>query len=176
MARANLNKSVWLVTNTTTASKYIPKRTRICINWNPTFQTQIYLVKVLLNVNIVKQDLLRKKRFLKILWSEVWKGGFQLMLILVLLRMYFDAVVVFVTSYFYSDWLWPYYAPLKIQIWSPEVKNISIQVYLSTSLISNHMSSFLGTSLALMKASKFVVKTLVPNSEMISPHYVGQVL
>ena len=32
MARANLNKSVWLVTNTTTASKYIPKRTRICIN------------------------------------------------------------------------------------------------------------------------------------------------
>ena len=32
MARANLNKSVWLVTNATTASKYIPKRTRICIN------------------------------------------------------------------------------------------------------------------------------------------------
>ena len=32
MARANLKKSVWLVTNTTTASKYIPKRTRICIN------------------------------------------------------------------------------------------------------------------------------------------------
>ena len=29
---ANLNKSVWLVKNTTTASKYIPKRTRICIN------------------------------------------------------------------------------------------------------------------------------------------------
>ena len=27
-----LKKSVWLVTNTTTASKYIPKRTRICIN------------------------------------------------------------------------------------------------------------------------------------------------
>ena len=32
MARANLNKSVWLVTNTTTASKYIPRRTRISIN------------------------------------------------------------------------------------------------------------------------------------------------
>ena len=32
MARANLNKNVWLVTNTTTASKYIPKRNRICIN------------------------------------------------------------------------------------------------------------------------------------------------
>ena len=27
MATANLNKSVWLVTNTTTVSKYIPKRT-----------------------------------------------------------------------------------------------------------------------------------------------------
>ena len=49
-------------------------------------------------MNIVKQDLLHKKQFLKILWSEVWKGGFQLMLILVLLGMYFDAVVVFVTS------------------------------------------------------------------------------
>ena len=62
------------------------------------FQTQIYLVKVPLNVNIVKQDLLHKKQFLKILWSEVWKGRFQLMLILVLLGMYFNAVVKFVTS------------------------------------------------------------------------------
>ena len=60
---ANLNKSVWLVTNTTTASKYIPKRTRICINRNRPFQTQIYLVKVPLNVNIVKQDLLNKNSF-----------------------------------------------------------------------------------------------------------------
>ena len=99
MAKANLNKSVWLLTNTTTASKFLPKRTRICINWNPLFQTQIYLVKVSLNVNIVKQDLLHKKQFLKILWSEVWKGGFQLMLILVLLGMYFDAAVVFVKTF-----------------------------------------------------------------------------
>ena len=44
MARANLNKSVWLVTNTTTASKYIPKRTRICINWNPPFQTSLHKI------------------------------------------------------------------------------------------------------------------------------------
>ena len=66
MARANLNKSVWLVTNTTTASKYIPNRTRICIYWNPLFQTQIYLVKVPLNVNIVKQDLLNKKQFYEV--------------------------------------------------------------------------------------------------------------
>ena len=98
MARANLNKSVWLVTNTTTASKYIPKKTRICINWNSPFQTKIYLVKVPLSVNIVKQDLLHKKQFLKILWRKVWKGGFQLMLILDLLGMYFDALVLFVTS------------------------------------------------------------------------------
>ena len=32
MARANPNKSVWLVTNTTAASKYIPRRPRISIN------------------------------------------------------------------------------------------------------------------------------------------------
>jgi hypothetical protein len=67
MARANLNKGEELVTNTTAASKYIPKRPRICINLNPLFQTQIYLVKVPLNVNIVKQHLFHKKQFLKIL-------------------------------------------------------------------------------------------------------------
>ena len=49
-------------------------------------------------MNIVKQDLLHKKQFLKILWSEVWKGGFQIMQILRFLGMYFDAVVVFVTN------------------------------------------------------------------------------
>ena len=39
--------------------------------------------------------------------------GFQLMQILGLLGMYFDAVVVEVkTFYFYSDWLWPYSAEL----------------------------------------------------------------
>ena len=58
------------------------------------FQTQIYLLKVPLNVNIVKQELVHKKQFLKILWSEVWKGGFHLIQILGLLGMYFDAVVV----------------------------------------------------------------------------------
>ena len=77
----------------TTASKYILKRPRICINWDPTFQTQIYLVKVLINVNIVKQDLHNKKQFLKILWSEIWKGGFQLMQILGLLGIYIELPV-----------------------------------------------------------------------------------
>jgi hypothetical protein len=54
MAAANLNKSEDLGTNTTTASKYIPKRSRICINENPPSQIQIYLVKVLLDVSVVK--------------------------------------------------------------------------------------------------------------------------
>ena len=110
MARANLKKSKYFSTSTSTASTYVPKRLRICINWNPPFQTQIYLVNVPLNVNIVKQDLLNKKQFLKILWSEVWKGGFQLMQILGLFGMYFDSVVVEVEKYllFFSDWLWPY--------------------------------------------------------------------
>ena len=39
-----------------------------------------------------------KKTSFEILLSEVWKGGFQLMLILGLLGMYFDAAVVFVTN------------------------------------------------------------------------------
>ena len=93
IARANLKKSKDFSTSTSTASKYIPKRPRICINWNPPFQIKIYLVNVPLNVNIVKQDLLNKKQFLKILWSEVWKGGFQLMQILGLLGIYFDVEV-----------------------------------------------------------------------------------
>ena len=59
MAIANLNKSEELMTNTTAASKYIPKRPRICINWNPPFRTKIYLIKVPLNVNIVKQDFMK---------------------------------------------------------------------------------------------------------------------
>ena len=54
MAKANLNKNEFFLTNTTTTSKYIPKRPRICINWYPPFQTQIYFVKVPLNVSIVK--------------------------------------------------------------------------------------------------------------------------
>ena len=49
-------------------------------------------------MDIVKQDLLHIEQFLEILWSEVWKGGFQLMLILGLQGMYFDAAVVFVTN------------------------------------------------------------------------------
>ena len=66
------------MTNTTTASKYIPRRARICINWNPPFKTQIYFVKARPSVNIVKEDLHNSlKQFLTNLWSEVWKGDFN---------------------------------------------------------------------------------------------------
>ena len=70
MTRANLNKSVWLVTNTTTASKYIPKRTRIWINWNPPFRSKFT----------------NSKSTSK---CEHWETRFT---------SYFDALVVFVTS------------------------------------------------------------------------------
>ena len=50
-------------------------------------------------MNIVNQDSLNKKKNLKTLWSEVWKGGFQLMQILGLFGMYFDSVVVEVEKY-----------------------------------------------------------------------------
>ena len=48
MARPNLNKSEWRVTNTATASKYIPImiRPRNNINWNPPFQTVTYEVNL----------------------------------------------------------------------------------------------------------------------------------
>ena len=38
MARANLNKSEKLMTNNTAESKYISRRPKICINWNPPFR------------------------------------------------------------------------------------------------------------------------------------------
>ena len=78
VAGANLNKSEKVLTSTTTASKYIPKRPRICINWNPPFQTQIYLVKVPLNVNIVKQDLLNKKTVFENFMKWCLKGGISI--------------------------------------------------------------------------------------------------
>ena len=44
MATANLNKREELVTNTTTVSKYIHKKPRICININLPFRTVFYEV------------------------------------------------------------------------------------------------------------------------------------
>ena len=92
MARVNLNNSEELVTNTTPASKYTPKRSRICINRNPSFQTSLHKIfkKSFYEVNITSQQSLEV--------ILVWKGEFQLIHILGLLGMYFDAVVVFVTN------------------------------------------------------------------------------
>jgi hypothetical protein len=129
MATANLNKSEDFVTNTTAASKHIPRRPRISINWNPTFQTSLHKIskvnffrltifffrnKIVFSkeqlwfsfLTIVKQKknserskFFWKFSFLKIYFiKNVWKVGFQFMLILGLLGMYFDAVVVFVTK------------------------------------------------------------------------------
>jgi len=80
MARANLNKSVWLVTNTTKASKYIPRRTRISFNWNPP-QTSLHKIfkNFFYEVNLVSQC-----SHLEVLLLGK-KGGFQLMQILILL-------------------------------------------------------------------------------------------
>ena len=44
MATANLNKTEDFVTNTTTASKVIPRRPKISINWNPPFQTSLHKI------------------------------------------------------------------------------------------------------------------------------------
>ena len=44
MARANLNKSKKVLTNTTAASKYMPRRTRISINLNTPFQTSVHKI------------------------------------------------------------------------------------------------------------------------------------
>ena len=44
MVTANLKKSEDFVTNTTAASKFIPRRPRISINWNPTFQTSLHKI------------------------------------------------------------------------------------------------------------------------------------
>ena len=50
-------------------------------------------------MSVVNLDLLNKKQFLNNLRSEICKGVFQLMQILGLLGMYFDAAVVFVTNF-----------------------------------------------------------------------------
>ena len=102
----SMSRTIWIKVNSSWLllpqhqSTY-PRGPESASNKSPSypFQTQIYLVKVPLNVNIVKQDLLNNKQFLKILWSEVWKVGFWLIQILGLLGMYFDAVVVDVHTF-----------------------------------------------------------------------------
>ena len=123
MTTANQKKSKDFVTNTTAASKYIPRRPRIIINWNPTFQTSLHKISKVIFFRLTIFFSETKKSFQRttFIWflyivmqkkkskiyfiKKVWKGGFQLMLILGLLGIYFDAAVVFVTKYLYSDWL-----------------------------------------------------------------------
>ena len=102
MAKVNLNKSKFFLTSATTASKYILKRTRICINWN--------LKSHLSDPNLLSKSTSKCKhcetRFS--LWKTVFenfmnlglKGGISI-----------DADSGQQKSrriYFYSDCLWPY--------------------------------------------------------------------
>ena len=124
MAVGNLNKSKETIPTTTTASKYIPRRTKISnklkshisnIFFEVNFQkisdhSEIFFALQYIKnwtkvVALKKKILFLKKKFVslkknsfEILWSEVWKVGFQFMLILGLLGVYFDAAVVFVTK------------------------------------------------------------------------------
>ena len=86
-----------LISNTTAASKYKPKRLRININWNPHFLIPFYLVKFF--PQCAHLSYRNKIQILKGLFFEVWKGGFQQIQILGLLSIYFDAVVVFVKKF-----------------------------------------------------------------------------
>ena len=67
MVMGNLNKSKETTPTTTTTLKVAPQRTTIHKNSNLPFRTKIYLLKVPLNVKIVKQVLLHRKQYLKIL-------------------------------------------------------------------------------------------------------------
>ena len=67
MARANLNKKLKSLDFCHHSIKVHTQEAQNLHQLKSPFQTQIYLVKVPINVNIVKQDLLHKKQFLKIL-------------------------------------------------------------------------------------------------------------
>ena len=70
MARANLNKDKCFLTSAATAWKYILKRPRICINWNPPFRPHFIFQKKFSFLCIVKQ---KKKKF----WSDPKIFDFQ---------------------------------------------------------------------------------------------------
>ena len=76
MVKENLNISKETKPTTTTALKVNTLEDHYPQKLKFTLVDQIYLVKIPLNVKIVKQDLLHRKQFLKILWGEVRKGGF----------------------------------------------------------------------------------------------------
>ena len=77
MARANLNKSKKVLTSTTTASKYIPMRPRICINWNPPFQISFH--KIFKNYFLLSKSCFTMFTFRGSLLSKFWseRGDFN---------------------------------------------------------------------------------------------------
>ena len=78
MAKVKKNKS-----KTTTAWELITLGIIINKNKNPFSQTKITYLNEPLNLKIGKQDLLFRKQFLKILWSNIRKGRFHLVLIMI---------------------------------------------------------------------------------------------
>ena len=66
MAKVNLNKTEKRKIKITTALKFITLEILINKDENTLFQTKIYLVKIPVNVKIVKQDLLHRKPFFTI--------------------------------------------------------------------------------------------------------------
>ena len=68
-SRAKLNKSENLVTNTTAASKNIPKRPRICINWNQT-SLHKFFENCFHEVNLTSQQSHLEIYLLSKCWSE----------------------------------------------------------------------------------------------------------
>ena len=96
MARANLNKSKKVLTSTTTELKHIPKRPKICISWNPPFQTS--LLKIFKNCFLWSK--FGSERGISIdadsgsLGYVLWCCGSK-------------------RQDFFSDWLWPYCVPFR---------------------------------------------------------------
>ena len=73
-----MKKSKYFSTYTTTASKYIPKKPRVCINWNPPFHTSLH--KIFKNCFLLSKSCFTmftfRGTFTKWIW--VWKGGISI--------------------------------------------------------------------------------------------------
>ena len=110
MAKGNLDETEKTNTITTKAGKLTTVGS-IINKLNSLFRTQIYLVKVLLNMSVVKLDLLHKKQVLKIIWTEVQKKGLKILLIMIQKVISFHAGEVLGGGggffQFYSDEIWP---------------------------------------------------------------------
>ena len=94
MVKINLNKSKFLLTFVITASK----RPRICINWTLS-EPNLFSKSTSKCENCETRFTFINNSFWKFYEVRSDRGGFQLMQILGLLGMYFDAVVVEVQKY-----------------------------------------------------------------------------